>query len=267
MVRRDNTCDHVCEEPVNIGWRFPSDGRTPSVFQNGPGVELAKDFRSALPKNEATRASRYREAVARGRVAGGACFFARQDFDSAPPEVVPVGSALPRVPWEAATFWLRPNTFTPTGHGRSRTITTKETSSPIIARGMRRTSELRFCSPTLLRFSTPGRAFHPTAEPMVRGLAAGGRWIRTSGSAREALSRFNLLRFIYVQKDQSDGGAHKAKAKRGQHDTPVKAVREPADWNLEREPAKHRHQHGHCDRLARCLRPASRPERARKMSC
>jgi hypothetical protein len=56
---------------------------------------------------------------------------------------------------------------------------------------------------------------------------------------------------IYVQKDQSDGGARKAKAKRGQHDTPVKAVREPADWNLEREPTKHRHQHGHCDRLAR----------------
>jgi hypothetical protein len=26
------------------------------------------------------------------------------------------------------------------------------------------------------------------------------------------------LRFIYVQKDQSDGGARKAKAKRGQHD-------------------------------------------------
>jgi hypothetical protein len=33
---------------------------------------------------------------------------------------------------------------------------------------------------------------------------------------REALSRFDLLRFIYVQKDQSDGGARKAKAKRGQ---------------------------------------------------
>jgi hypothetical protein len=49
------------------------------------------------------------------------------------------------------------------------------------------------------------------------------------------------LRFIYVQKDQSDGGARKAKAERGQHDTPVKAVREPADWNLEREPTKHRH--------------------------
>jgi len=28
---------------------------------------------------------------------------------------------------------------------------------------------------------------------------------------REALSRFDLLRFIYVQKDQSDGGARKAK--------------------------------------------------------
>jgi hypothetical protein len=26
-----------------------------------------------------------------------------------------------------------------------------------------------------------------------------------------------------------------------QQDTPVKAVREPADWNLEREPTKHRH--------------------------
>ena len=34
---------------------------------------------------------------------------------------------------------------------------------------------------------------------------------------REALSRFDLLRFIYVQKDQSDGGARKAKAKCGQH--------------------------------------------------
>ena len=55
---------------------------------------------------------------------------------------------------------------------------------------------------------------------------------------REALSRFDLLRFIYVQKDQSDGGARKAKAKCGQHDTPVKAVREPANWNLEREPTK-----------------------------
>ena len=85
---------------------------------------------------------------------------------------------------------------------------------------------------------------------MVRRLSAGGRWIRTSGSAREALSRFDLLRFIYVQKDQSDGGARKAKAKRGQHDTPVKAVREPAEWNLEREPTKHRHQHGYRDRLA-----------------
>ena len=52
---------------------------------------------------------------------------------------------------------------------------------------------------------------------MVRRLSAGGRWIRTSGSAREALSRFDLLRFIYVQKDQSDGGARKAKAKCGQH--------------------------------------------------
>ena len=73
---------------------------------------------------------------------------------------------------------------------------------------------------------------------MVRRLSAGGRWIRTSGSAREALSRFDLLRFIYVQKDQSDGSARKAEAKRGQHDTPVKAVREPANWNLEREPTK-----------------------------
>ena len=95
----------------------------------------------------------------------------------------------------------------------------------------------------------------PRPTPPLRNrkfarLSAGGRWIRTSGSAREALSRFDLLRFIYVKKDQSDGGARKAKAKRGQHDTPVKAVREPADWNLEREPTKL--QHGHCDRLARC---------------
>ena len=29
------------------------------------------------------------------------------------------------------------------------------------------------------------------------GLLAGGRWIRTSGSARESLSRFDLLRFIW----------------------------------------------------------------------
>ena len=43
------------------------------------------------------------------------------------------------------------------------------------------------------------------------------------------------------QKDQSDGGAREAKAERGQHGTPVEAVREPADWNLEREPTKHRH--------------------------
>ena len=55
---------------------------------------------------------------------------------------------------------------------------------------------------------------------------------RGSGSAREALSRFDLLRFIYVQKDQSGGGARKAKAERGQHDTPVEAVREPiGTWN------------------------------------
>ena len=46
--------------------------------------------------------------------------------------------------------------------------------------------------------------------PKVCRLPAGGRWIRTSGSAREALSRFDPLRFIYVQKDQSDGGARKA---------------------------------------------------------
>jgi len=47
------------------------------------------------------------------------------------------------------------------------------------------------------------------------------------------------------------GGARKAKAERGQHDTPVEAVREPADRNLEREPTEHRHQYGRCDRLAR----------------
>jgi hypothetical protein len=41
------------------------------------------------------------------------------------------------------------------------------------------------------------------------------------------------LRFIYVQKDQSDGGARKAKAKRGQHDTPVKGSesRPIGTWN------------------------------------
>ena len=53
------------------------------------------------------------------------------------------------------------------------------------------------------------------------------------------------------QKDQSDGGAREAKAERGQHGTPVEAVGEPADRNLEREPTEHRRQHGYCDRLAR----------------
>jgi hypothetical protein len=37
------------------------------------------------------------------------------------------------------------------------------------------------------------------AEPMVCGLSAGGSEIRTSGSAREALSRFDLLRFISIR--------------------------------------------------------------------
>ena len=75
------------------------------------------------------------------------------------------------------------------------------------------------------------------------------------------------MRFIYVQKDQSDGGARKAKAKRGQHDTPVKAVREPAEWNLEREPTKHRHSMDIAI-VSRAM-PSSciQAERACKMSC
>ena len=37
------------------------------------------------------------------------------------------------------------------------------------------------------------------------------------------------------RRTRATAGPAKPKAKRGQHDTPVKAVREPADWNLERE--------------------------------
>ena len=62
------------------------------------------------------------------------------------------------------------------------------------------------------------------------------------------------------QEDQGNGGARKAEAERGQYDAPVKAVRKPADRDLERKSAEHGHQHEQRDRLA-CDALALHPRR------
>src|SRR5215471_14326680 len=53
LERSDNTCDHVCEEPVNIGKHFPFDGYWPL----GPPFDDRRPSRSSRT-NRASRCKR-----------------------------------------------------------------------------------------------------------------------------------------------------------------------------------------------------------------